>query len=389
MKTGIGYLLQRQQDGGRVAVYCAGLHGALFSEILKQAGIAIDAFFDGDSGKWGREIAGGVRCLNPHAISDKGAYEILICIAPAHYRETEQCVRNMGFKNIVSLNDVFDDIILTNPSLYLDLIRQSQSMPPSEMFYTPGANGNAFCGSSAKLGASERIAAYTCIFGDYDALCLPQVFPENVDYYLVSDRRPENIGLFKWVDAKAVVPPGIETPVKRNRYIKMHPHLLFPEYRYSIYLDGNVAVEQDISAFIKSSKSGIAAFMHAERDCIFYEAITVVNFRRAVADGVCGQMQRYLEEGMPLHYGLAEMPVIAREHHKPACVKVMEDWWKEFDAGAQRDQLSFMYAMWKNGMALADMASLGSDVHKDERISMRPHFRDGRVPADEKRNAER
>lgn len=75
-----------------------------------------------------------------------------------------------------------------------------------------------------------------------------------------------------------------------------------------------------------------------------------------------------------MHYGLPEMPVIAMEHQNPRCIKIMEDWWEEFDSGAQRDQLSFMYVMWKNGMKLTDITSLGENVRKSTYLYKKEHF---------------
>ena len=112
------------------------------------------------------------------------------------------------------------------------------------------------------------------------------------------------------------------------------------------------------------------------RECLFYEAINIVNFKRVAAEDVCRQMERYIKEGMPVRYGMPEMMVIAREHRNPICIKIMEDWWHEFDTESQRDQLSFMYVMWKNGMSLHDIASLGRNSRECHKISIKEHHKD-------------
>lgn len=371
-----------KSKGKRICIYCAGTHGILFSDILRMCGIEIDYFLDSSSDKWDKEISNGIYCRNPYGVMNKEEYMILICIAPLYYRGIEEKARRIGFRNIVDFIDILDDIILHNHNLYFSLIKLYQKLPPAEVFYTPSANKNA-CVDSRSYNKPDRIAVYTAIFGNYDNICEPEVIPENIDYYLVSDQKPEKTDALQWIDAKTIIPSNIESPIKRNRYIKMHPHILFPQYKYSIYIDGNIVVKKDISEFIKENTSGIAAFMHPKRDCIYYEAITIANFRRIVAEDACTQMKRYLEEGMPLHYGMPEMPVIAREHHKPICIKIMEDWWEEFHTGAQRDQLSFMYAMWKNGMTLTDMSSLGDDAHRNNKIKFRSHFCESKLLSNE------
>ena len=378
MKNTITYLKCWQNNGKKVAIYCAGRHGLLFSEILKRCGVRIDVFFDSSSVKWGEEIDDGVYCANPRQIVDKELYMVFICIDPRYYEQVRNTVCKAGYENIVDFNAVLDDVIMNHRRLYCNLIRQYQSIPAAEVFYTPFGRQKALWDGCGAARQAERIAVYTGIFGDYDELCEPAVIPPNVDYYFLSDVKPERESVFKWIDAKTVIPAEVTSPVKRNRYIKMHPHLLFPDYKYSVYIDGNIYVKGDITSFVRENPSGITVFMHPKRDCIFYEAVTIVNFQRVAAEDVCRQMEKYLDEGMPLHYGMPEMPVIAREHHKPACRRIMEDWWKEFDMGAQRDQLSFMYAVWKNGMTIRDISSLGSDVRKDKRLKFRDHSHENR-----------
>ena len=124
--------------------------------------------------------------------------------------------------------------------------------------------------------------------------------------------------------------------------------------------------------------------MHPARECIYHEAMSIVNFKRVNADDVCHQMKRYMEEGMPSHYGLGEMSIIAREHNKAECTSVMETWWKEFDNESQRDQLSFMYAMWKNGLVVTDLGCLGYDVRNNKNITFFEHINENKNIKNEK-----
>ena len=158
----------------------------------------------------------------------------------------------------------------------------------------------------------------------------------------------------------------------------MNPHLFLSEYEYSIYLDGNVVLNDDVPEFEMDSRSGISVFMHPMRECIYYEALSIVNFKRVDVDDVCKQIKKYMDEGMPLRYGLAEMPVIARFHNREECIAVMNIWWNEFESGAQRDQLSFMYAMWKNHLTAEDLGCLGYDVRKYKKINFFEHVRESR-----------
>lgn len=362
-----------KKQGKKIAIYCAGRHGTILFEILKKCSISADCFLDSNQYKWGQKIVDDCICVNPHQIEDKDNYIVFICIALAYYEKICNQVSFIGYHNIANLNDLTDDIIINNSSLYLDLIEWFQHFPPSEFFYTPKSNSNNIPVNTVLNTSHFKIAVYTGTFGGYDDMCKPEVHPDNIDYYYISDKKPEDIYPYRWIDAKKIIPPDISSPIKRNRYIKMHPHIFFPDYEYSIYVDGNIKIKGDLSCFIPSKKLGISVFMHPNRDCLFYEGITIVNFRRVTAADVCKQMKRYLNEGMPLHYGLAAMGIIARKHAEPTCIKIMEEWWNEFNQGAQRDQLSFMYIMWKNGLNITDICSLGSNYCKNPLIEMKKH----------------
>ncbi len=362
-----------RKKGNQIAIFCAGKIGVAMYEILKRCGITADCFFDNDAQKHHQEIIDGCYCLEPCGVEDKSRYLIFIGILNTHYEAVEKDVRSKGFERIEDFVDFFDDIIVNYSERYMEVIRWFQTYPVPSVFHRK-PNGNSLA-EVQETAPDKKIAVYTGIFGGYDNIHLPEVSPPNIDYYFISDEKPEELGSYQWIPARSVIPGEITSPLKKNRYIKMHPHLLFPEYDYSVYVDGNIAIRKDVSSFIKKSKSGISAFRHPTRDCIFYESMTVVNYRLAAAEDVCRQMERYLREGMPIHFGLLEMGVLAREHHNPVCIKIMEEWWREFNNGAQRDQLSFMYTVWKNKLTSDDIASLGSNCRHSEYLSVMEHQR--------------
>lgn len=373
MHVNITFLRNWKKDGKKIALYCAGTHGKLIAGILRKLDIEPDFFLDNSQKKWDTVIE-GLPCYEPAKFSDREDVLVFVCIEMQFYSEVTGSVKQKGFSQIADITDVFDDLILHYREEYLKLIEKFATVEEEAgIFYCLSPNEQAVLCDTVKEPVRERIAVYTGIFGNYDEICRPQIHPSNIDYYFISDERPEQIQPFQWINAKEVIPSDIVSPIKRNRYIKMHAHELFPQYQYSVYIDGNITLTADISDFVHHNRSGISAFMLPWRDCVYYEALAVVNDKRAAAGDVCRQVKRYLKEGMPLHYGLPEMPVIAMEHTKRECIQVMETWWQEFVSGAQRDQLSFMYAMWKNGLCLSDMTSLGGDVRQSSYLYKTKH----------------
>lgn len=374
-------ILSQQKTGRKVIIYCAGLHGELFYEVLKACGISTDFFVDSDSDKWGKTITDGIVCISPEELKGFDCVGF-ICVGRAHYEEVSESVRKERLFEIIEISAVIDDLILNDRELYFKVLRSHGKQKAADLFYDLHPNRrDTKVGTTEKdsAGIPKRIAVYTAVFGGYDSACFPRYVDSGMDYFYVSDEKPERLPEYcHWMDAREIIPSHITSPIKRNRYVKMHPHLFLEGYPCSIYIDGNVVIKDDISKFVKGSKTGISVFMHPMRECIYYEALSIVNFKRVDADDVCRQMRRYFNEGMPYRYGLTEMPVISREHMKRECIEIMETWWEEFDSESQRDQLSFMYALWKNNFAMDDLASLGEDVRSCSLIEFRNHVQESK-----------
>ena len=77
---------RRQKDGKKIIIFCAGLHGILFYNVLKVCGIAVDFFSDSDRGKWEKTIVEDIICVSPEKIK---CYDCMgfICVGKAFYKE--------------------------------------------------------------------------------------------------------------------------------------------------------------------------------------------------------------------------------------------------------------------------------------------------------------
>lgn len=357
-------------------IYCAGHAGVIVYNFFRMLDIDIESFIDNNINKNGIKIVDDIICNLPDLIDDKENCIVFVAISRTNYNQIEATASLQGFINLYNINDIFDEIIKTENYLYYDFIRKFSEYPVAEIFFK---RHKPIEKKYDDYETNKRIAVYTSVFGKYDLINDPLVIHDNVDYYYVSDDKCEGVNVYKWIDAKKYVPDDVETAIKRNRYVKMHPHKIFPDYDYSIYLDANIKIIGDIRTFVKESVTGIAAFNHPFRDCLYYEALTITNFRRVDSEDVVRQMSRYINEKMPLHYGLPEMAVIARTHNKKCCIKIMEEWWNEFNIGAQRDQLSFMYIIWKNEFSLDDIALLGDDFRTSDVISVSKHIAESKM----------
>ena len=203
----------------------------------------------------------------------------------------------------------------------------------------------------ANYFSDYRVAVYTSIIGNYDRLNTPGCRPNNIDYFVITDRQKLS-GL---------------TDAEQSRWYKMHPHLLFPDHEYSVYLDGNIAPVSDLTEFIhRIGPRGIATHQHYYRNCAYQEAQAVLERGKDIKERLDRHVRFLQEEGLPPNYGLADCGVIARRHHNPFCVSLMEQWWREFLTHSRRDQISFPYLLFKNGVKIVEVATLGANrMHND------------------------
>ena len=360
----IDNLIAAHNTGMKIALYGAGNAGEAIYNILKKCGVYPDLFIDNDEKKQGTIICDDVNCVAPHDIIQKENIILIISVSWSGYNSLYKKAQEDGFINFFELSDVLDDVFLNHRDLLKDIFSfLFEYKPTVDIIIPSGISGiqHTGLGCSEILETKDKICVYTGLFGDYDVYHKPQVYPENIDYYFISDNQLKDCEPVYWINARQVIPEEIASPILRNRYIKMHAADIFPGYKYAIYVDANLEIVEDLSKLLHKCKSGISVFTHYNRDCLFYEALQIVNFKRIIWSDAYNQVIKYLSEGMPLHYGLGEMPVIVMDLTNSICKKVMKEWWIEFEKGALRDQLSFMYVIWKNGLSSLDITSLGND----------------------------
>lgn len=194
----------------------------------------------------------------------------------------------------------------------------------------------------------KNTVVYTAISGNYDDLKNPQVINKNFDYVCFTDNPKIKSDIWKIVKFTS---EGLDQ-VRKCREVKILPHKYFSDYKYSIWIDGNIDIIDDvnelITEFIILKKSNLLTFKHPLRECIYEEAQTCINDKRDKKKIIIKQMIKYQEEKLPEQIGLIESNVIIRNHNNAAVVKLMENWWEEVREHSKRDQLSFNYCVWKN-----------------------------------------
>lgn len=190
-----------------------------------------------------------------------------------------------------------------------------------------------------------KTVVYTAISGGRDDLIerqnnLSGDFVAFVDEHVISGT---------W-DVKKLESSWKESVRKAKEY-KILPHNYFPEYEYSLWMDGTqellVPVDYLVDTYLKDAD--LAVFKHpAGYDCAYKEAEVCIETGRGDPDTIRKQIDRYKKEGFPEKYGLTENTVLLRRH-TPELNNLMDMWWDEIKNGSYRDQLSLQYVIWKSG----------------------------------------
>ncbi|MCK4816160.1 DUF616 domain-containing protein [bacterium] len=204
-----------------------------------------------------------------------------------------------------------------------------------------------------------RIAVYTCITDAYDPLYSPAYVDQRLDYFCFSESPSNVVGpwKFKRIDLQYL------NAKDQNRYIKMHPHKVLPEYDVTLYIDGSIRIVGDVHEMVTKAlqlEGDIFLYDHHERNCIYSEAAACAHCSHDWIWTIARQMRRYSREGYPVNNGLYEAGVILRRNTDRVS-KIMEYWWIEYSQGAKRDQLSLTYVCWKLGVSIS---SMGKSDHR-------------------------
>lgn len=210
-----------------------------------------------------------------------------------------------------------------------------------------------------------RIVVYTVLFGSYDVVREPLFAPDNIDYVLITDQPAAESSQWMRLDAGQVPAAYRDDPVLANRWCKMHPHLLFPTYDYSIYVDANIWVFSDLTPLTAGlDRYPVAMFRHKHRMCVYDEVKACIVQKKDDPQTLKAYGRLLRSRGIPRRWGLLEASVIARRHNDPTCVSLMDAWWEAFLRNSRRDQISLIDCLWTAGIEPQRIGTLGSNLQQ-------------------------
>lgn len=204
-----------------------------------------------------------------------------------------------------------------------------------------------------------RKVVYTCITNHYNKLMQPYCIDSEWDYICFTDceelLRSNRVGVWK---IRKILVNDLDCS-RINRWHKVNPHLVFPEYQESLYIDGNInIISRYIYDTIGKAKSPMLFSRHFTRSCAYEEIRALLASHRISEENkklLTMQRDIYDAASFPKNYGLSENNVIYRQHHTEVVKQVMTMWWKWLCDFSSRDQASLAFVLWKNEIPFSDI----------------------------------
>ena len=205
------------------------------------------------------------------------------------------------------------------------------------------------------------------------------------EYEQPKEPTEQSVPIERWImvtDDKDLDAPGWEVIYEPRPHVHPNVAAKVPKYRPDYYSDSQFTLWIDSSAVFGprlvetamevawEADSKIAQFRHPHRDDLLHEAELSLTLRKYDGLPMMRQVEHYLAQGMPRHYGLWATGCIGR-WRRAAHWKWGDDWMYETVRWGYQDQLSHPYVCWKHDMKPGEMPdTLFTSPH----VQFHPHL---------------
>ena len=199
----------------------------------------------------------------------------------------------------------------------------------------------------------DKICVYTCITGKYDNIHEIENKEIGVDYLLFTNNKEIKSNTWEII----YIEDDCLDNQRLSRKIKMLGHeIIDKNYDISVWMDASVTFKKSIGEFVSkyfdSDKAPFSAFVHHARKCIYEEAKACIKYNKDTKENIDKHIEFLKKEKFPPNMGLYEMTVFIKEHNNSKVRDTMKLWFDMVCNHSKRDQLSFVYCIWKTGMKI-------------------------------------
>ena len=198
---------------------------------------------------------------------------------------------------------------------------------------------------------SRKVIVYSCMIGNYDNVTSFNK-QRGYDYILFTDQNINNTNWTIFPIPDEVLKLNV-SDIKKQRYMKIHPHKFFKNYDLSLYIDPNYEITGDLDDYLINTLNPLDHIyiphlqfgkgMKQAIDKAIEKKLDDVSLLKHVMD-------RYNQSKLLDKTGIVNAGLIIRKHHTEDCIKLMERWWEEVRDYSHVDNFAFDYAGYMTGV---------------------------------------
>lgn len=219
----------------------------------------------------------------------------------------------------------------------------------------------------------RRVVFYIAIYGEYDTLLLPERVDPDVDYVCFTDRPRNDYGVWQMRAA----PFFHSDPTRIARWVKTHPHELFPAHDVAVWLDANIVLKGDIGWYVDTVRrdgSHLGLVSHPHRGCFYEEATACKQLKKDSGKVIDAQVEHYRTHGLPPNQPLFETGFMVVPLKNKETAAALHAWWQQIETFSRRDQLGFAWVTYRfPDLQIARLLPQGASVRDHEDFSYFRH----------------
>lgn len=218
--------------------------------------------------------------------------------------------------------------------------------------------------------AKKSSCLYTVITGNYDNLLeIPDelYFPDIYDYIFLTDDPNLKSKTWKVIKIDLINNDTYLT----QKYYKIKIHKFIEKYEKSIYIDGKIELKKNIFKELDNLNNyDMVCFKHYKRKCLYQEGAVLLHPYKQIStkEEVVPLIQHIKKNNFPKLFGLTDACCLIRNHNDLVKTTMIQ-WFDYVKKYCRRDQLSFMFCVWKNNL---NIFKLSDKDHKNY-FKIKPH----------------
>ena len=197
----------------------------------------------------------------------------------------------------------------------------------------------------------RKVVVYSCLIGDYDQVATFNK-QKGYDYILFTDLKIKNTNWSVFPIPEEVLKLKV-SDIKKQRYMKIHPHKFFRNYDLSLYIDANYVIKGDLDDYLINTLNPIDHIYipHLQFGRGIKQAIEKAIEKKLDDSNILKEvMDRYNKSHILDKAGIVNAGLIIRKHNTKDCIELMEKWWEEVRDYSHVDNFAFNYAGYKTGV---------------------------------------